>query len=146
VPGPRSPRRPLRVRELRLPRNDRLRDLDDYGRWDYDATYGHVWVPTRVDAGWAPYREGHWAFVAPWGWTWVDDAPWGSLRSTMDAVSGARDVGLGFRDPYSSVPCTLRLWLLRRRRRIHVSVGFGGGGGVAWFPLGPGESSFPGTT
>jgi hypothetical protein len=52
-------------------------DLDQYGRWSYDSTYGHVWIPTAVDSGWAPYRAGHWAFVAPWGWTWVDDAPWG---------------------------------------------------------------------
>ena len=30
-----------------------------------------------VAAGWAPYRYGRWAWVRPWGWTWVDDAPWG---------------------------------------------------------------------
>ena len=35
-----------------------------------------VWYP-NVYPGWAPYREGHWAWVEPWGWTWVDDAPWG---------------------------------------------------------------------
>ena len=23
------------------------------------------------------YRDGHWAWVDPWGWTWIDDAPWG---------------------------------------------------------------------
>ena len=27
--------------------------------------------------GWAPYQSGHWAYVAPWGYTWVDDSPWG---------------------------------------------------------------------
>jgi hypothetical protein len=26
---------------------------------------------------WAPYRYGHWSWIDPWGWTWVDDAPWG---------------------------------------------------------------------
>ena len=36
----------------------------------------HVWVP-RVAVGWAPYRDGHWAWISPWGWTWIDDAPWG---------------------------------------------------------------------
>jgi len=30
-----------------------------------------------MPAGWAPYREGHWAWVEPWGWTWIDDEPWG---------------------------------------------------------------------
>ena len=52
-------------------------DLDANGTWRVDATYGNVWIPSRVAAGWAPYRDGHWAWVDPWGWTWVDDAPWG---------------------------------------------------------------------
>ena len=52
-------------------------DLDDYGVWRNEAEYGAVWFPTRVEAGWAPYRYGRWTWVRPWGWTWVDDAPWG---------------------------------------------------------------------
>jgi len=52
-------------------------DLDANGTWSADATYGNVWYPTRVASGWAPYRDGHWAWIDPWGWTWVDDAPWG---------------------------------------------------------------------
>jgi hypothetical protein len=52
-------------------------DLDQYGRWGNQPGYGDVWMPNSVAAGWAPYHDGHWAWVAPWGWTWVDDAPWG---------------------------------------------------------------------
>ena len=52
-------------------------DLDRNGRWDNHPEYGALWVPTVVAADWAPYRYGHWAWVRPWGWTWVDDAPWG---------------------------------------------------------------------
>ncbi len=52
-------------------------DLDDYGVWRNEAEYGVVWYPTRVEAGWVPYRYGRWTWVRPWGWTWVDDAPWG---------------------------------------------------------------------
>lgn len=52
-------------------------DLDAYGAWETDTTYGSVWYPTQVAAGWAPYRDGRWTWVAPWGWTWVDAAPWG---------------------------------------------------------------------
>ncbi|MBV9343654.1 MAG: hypothetical protein JOZ03_01535 [Gammaproteobacteria bacterium] len=52
-------------------------DLDQYGTWRTYPEYGALWVPTRVASGWAPYRYGHWAWVSPWGWTWVDDAPWG---------------------------------------------------------------------
>ena len=56
-------------------------DLDQYGTWRTDRTYGQVWVPTRVSRNWAPYRQGHWAWVDPWGWTWVDDAPFGFVTS-----------------------------------------------------------------
>jgi len=52
-------------------------DLDEYGEWSYVAGYGPCWHPRTVVAGWAPYRFGHWAYVGPWGWTWVDDASWG---------------------------------------------------------------------
>jgi uncharacterized protein DUF6600 len=38
-------------------------------------------APTTVAVGWAPYRFGHWTWVGPWGWTWVDDAPWGYAPS-----------------------------------------------------------------
>lgn len=51
--------------------------LDTYGDWTNDATYGVVWYPRAVPAGWAPYRHGQWRWVRPWGWTWVDYAPWG---------------------------------------------------------------------
>ncbi len=53
------------------------RDLDEYGSWRESGSYGWVWYPRRVANDWAPYRFGHWTFVSPWGWTWVDDAPWG---------------------------------------------------------------------
>jgi hypothetical protein len=53
------------------------RDLDDYGTWETTPTYGPVWYPSTVAVGWAPYRFGNWTWVAPWGWTWVDAAPWG---------------------------------------------------------------------
>ena len=52
-------------------------ELDFHGDWIPDATYGNVWVPRAVPAGWAPYRSGQWRWVRPWGWTWVDQAPWG---------------------------------------------------------------------
>jgi hypothetical protein len=52
-------------------------DLDRYGRWDTHPDHGAVWFPQNVAVGWAPYRDGRWAWVPPWGWTWVDAAPWG---------------------------------------------------------------------
>jgi hypothetical protein len=52
-------------------------DLDDNGSWSSEPEYGYVWTPTRVVVGWSPYRYGRWVSVSPWGWTWIDDAPWG---------------------------------------------------------------------
>ena len=51
--------------------------LDGYGDWRTNSEYGTVWFP-RVSVGqWAPYQNGQWRWIAPWGWTWVDNAPWG---------------------------------------------------------------------
>ena len=52
-------------------------DLDQYGDWRDDPEYGYVWAPTRVVSGWSPYRFGRYSYVSGWGWTWIDDAPWG---------------------------------------------------------------------
>jgi hypothetical protein len=52
-------------------------DLDRYGRWSTHPEFGAVWYPLDVRAGWEPYRHGRWAWVRPWGWTWIDEAPWG---------------------------------------------------------------------
>src|SRR5262249_12650694 len=52
-------------------------DLDEHGRWEEAHGAGRIWIPTYAGPGWAPYRHGHWSWVYPWGWTWVDDASWG---------------------------------------------------------------------
>ena len=51
--------------------------LDAHGQWSQDATHGPVWHPQGTATNWAPYRNGRWEWIAPWGWTWIDDAPWG---------------------------------------------------------------------
>ena len=52
-------------------------ELDGYGDWVVDPGYGSVWYPQVVVVDWAPYRFGHWAWIGLWGWTWIDDQPWG---------------------------------------------------------------------
>jgi len=59
------------------PRMTGYQELDAYGDWQTTADYGSVWYPRRVADDWAPYRFGRWAWVAPWGWTWIDRSPWG---------------------------------------------------------------------
>ena len=41
-------------------------DLDGYGQWVTEPSYGIVWVPV-VAAGWAPYHYGYWNWIGPVG-------------------------------------------------------------------------------
>lgn len=50
--------------------------LSPYGTWTSLPTYGLVWQPTGMAAGWRPYLWGQWVWTR-WGWTWVSDEPWG---------------------------------------------------------------------
>lgn len=56
-------------------------DLNDYGAWVHTRDYGYVWRPHRSSisgyADWSPYRYGHWRWMPPYGWIWVNDEPWG---------------------------------------------------------------------
>jgi hypothetical protein len=120
-------------------------DLDDNGEWRNTPDYGYVWYPTRVAAGWAPYRFGHWVWVAPWGWTWVEDEPWGFAPFHYGRWA---EVGGGW--CWVPGPVVVRpvyapaLVVFVGGPRFGVSMSFGGGGGgVAWFPLGPREVYVP---
>jgi len=54
-----------------------VEDLDRNGRWEQSSEFGAVWIPFVVVPDWAPYRYGRWVWTRHWGWSWVDDAPWG---------------------------------------------------------------------
>src|SRR5271165_2640020 len=124
-------------------------DLDNNGTWRSDPTYGNVWTPTSVQSGWAPYHNGHWVWIAPWGWTWVDDAPWGyapfhygrwvSIRGNWGWVPGP----MNYQPVYAPA---LVAFIGGSNFGVSVSVGGGGNGGgnVGWFPLGPREVYVPG--
>ena len=56
-------------------------ELQRHGRWESHPEYGLAWVPMGVPPGWAPFRDGRWAWVSPWGWTWVDAQPWAFVTS-----------------------------------------------------------------
>ena len=55
--------------------------LDEHGAWENVAGLGDVWFPKDLPSDWAPYRYGHWRWIGPWGWTWIDDMPWGFATS-----------------------------------------------------------------
>ncbi|HUC54533.1 MAG TPA: DUF6600 domain-containing protein [Candidatus Cybelea sp.] len=120
-------------------------DLDDNGGWRPVPEYGTVWFPHVTVVGWAPYRYGHWAWISPWGWTWVDDEPWGFAPfhyGRWVVVGGVwgwvpcppRPVGVVYVRPVYAP--ALVAWV--GGPHFSVGIGIGGGGvGVAWFPLGP---------
>jgi len=120
-------------------------DLDRYGTWRDDPEYGHVWVPSQVEAGWAPYHRGHWVNIAPWGWTWVDAQPWGFApfhygrwaysRGAWVWVPGSVAIVVG-RPPVRPYYAPALVAFVGGGR-FSLSLSIGGGAGVAWFPLGP---------
>jgi TonB family protein len=151
------------TRELREERSQSARyvspeltgheDLDNNGTWRTDRRYGAVWVPTHVSRDWAPYKEGHWAWVDPWGWTWVDDAPAGFVTSHYGRWAHLDD-GYG-RGSWAWVPPHHEENRDDAQRPVYspalvtfvgdrnASRDFGGGGGVAWVALAPGEVFVP---
>jgi FecR protein len=117
-------------------------DLDDYGTWKEEPTYGSVWVPNNVPVGWAPYSNGYWNWVNPWGWTWVDYAPWG-----FAPYHYGRWNYFGGYWGWCPGPIYARPFygpaFVGFVGGFGFGVGFGWGGGVGWFPLGWGEPFHP---
>ena len=115
--------------------------LDSHGEWARDATYGSVWYPSVGVADWAPYRYGRWSWIEPWGWTWVDDAPWGFAPSHYGrwAQIGPRWAWVpGPPAPRPVYAPALVAFMGGGGDRWGVALG-GGRPGAAWFPLAPGE-------
>lgn len=119
-------------------------DLDDHGSWQTEPEYGRIWVPRITISGWAPYRYGHWAWIAPWGWTWVDDAPWGFAPFHYGRWAYLRGhwcwvPGPVVRRPYYA-PALVAFVGSPGGWSLNISSG---APAVAWFPLGPRESYRP---
>lgn len=117
-------------------------DLDLYGDWIYIAGYGPCWRPRGLVVGWAPYRFGHWTWVGPWGWTWVEEEPWGFAPFHYGRWAFVANGWVWVPGPSVGRPVyapALVGW-------VGGGVGsrFSFGAGVGWFPLAPGEVFIPG--
>src|SRR5215467_14494633 len=123
-------------------------DLDEHGGWRSVPEYGNVWFPRAVVVGWAPYRYGHWVWISPWGWTWVDDEPWGfapfhygrwvavgGVWGWVPAPPRPAIVTVAYVRPVYSP--ALVAWVGGAHWGVGVAVGSAPAAGVAWFPLGP---------
>jgi len=113
-------------------------DLDDQGSWQ-PTSYGYMWFPHGLQPGWAPYQQGHWAYVPPWGYTWVDDNRWGFAPSHYGrwaSVNGA----WGWIPAPPPAPGAL---YVRPVYAPALVAWVGAGATIAWFALGPHEVYVP---
>ena len=118
--------------------------LDPHGQWVRDAARGAIWIPQGIAPNWAPYRDGRWEWIAPWGWTWIDAASWGFAPfhyGRWDLIDGR----------WAWVPGRLSLRPVYAPALVGfvdgthgVLPGVSSGQRVAWFPLAPGEMWQPG--
>ena len=92
--------------------------------------------------GWAPYRFGHWVCVGPWGWTWVEDEPWGFAPFHYGRWAYVNSGWFWVPGPVVVRP----VWAPALVAFVGGGPGFhfSAGVGVGWFPLAPGEVYLPG--
>src|SRR5688500_13293364 len=112
-------------------------DLDAYGSWATEPDYGALWYPRGVAASWAPYRHGRWDYVRPWGWTWIDDSPWGYAPFHYGRWVYVRNRWAwhpGERVARPAWAPALVAWIGGSNFNIGVSSG---GPAVGWYPLSP---------
>jgi hypothetical protein len=108
-----------------------VESLDHAGRWEASPA-----------SDWAPYRFGHWVSIEPWGWTWVDDAPWGFAPFHYGRWALWRDHWAWVPGEYVARPVyapALVGWVGGAPPAARVSVGVN----VGWFPLAPHEVYLP---
>ncbi len=118
-------------------------ELDLNGRWEQHPEFGPVWLPLGVAADWAPYSDGRWTWVQPWGWTWVDKARWGFAPSHYGRWAYWRDSWCWVPGAYVARPVyapALVAWVGGAGWGVRVNVG---GPPVGWLPLAPREVYAP---
>lgn len=122
-------------------------DLNAYGSWSNDGTYGQVWSPRNVPSGWAPYRTGHWAYVKPWGWTWIDEQPWGFAPYHYGRWANSQGRWVWVPPQREQRPVYApALVAFVGGIELAVTLGNQSTAPVGWFPLGPREVYVPSYT
>ena len=127
---------------LLSPRMTGYEDLDAFGDWIDDREYGRLWSPRAVVSGWAPYRHGSWAYVRPWGWTWVDEAAWGFAPFHYGRWLHRHTRWYWWPGSYQRRPVyapALVGWQGGGNWQVSLTLG----GNIGWFPLAPHEHYVP---
>jgi len=117
--------------------------LDRYGRWDTLPDSEPVWFPTSVPDDWAPYRFGHWDWIEPWGWTWVDDQPWGFAPFHYGRWVNIDGHWGWLPGAVQEHPVYAPALVAFVDAPDEPGSGPDGGPDVGWFPLGPGDDYAP---
>jgi hypothetical protein len=122
-------------------------DMNAYGSWSKDSQYGDVWTPRSVPANWQPYRTGHWSNVKPWGWTWIDDQPWGYAPYHYGRWANRNNHWVWV-PPQRDAPPVYAPALVAFIGGVELSMTLGNQSSapVGWFPLGPRETYVPSYT
>lgn len=105
-------------------------DLDRYGRWVNDESYGTAWVPYDMVNDWAPYSYGRWCYRPLYGWTWVSYEPWGWLPYHYGRWHRSSIYG------WCWIPgpaFSFNFW------SPALVAFYNGPGWISWCPLGPGD-------
>jgi hypothetical protein len=117
-------------------------DLDQYGHWVDEASYGEVWTPNEP-ADWSPYSDGRWVWEPYYGWTWIGAEPWGYAPYHYGNWFYANNNWFW----YPGARTAVRVY--RPALVGFFSFGFGGGGlsvgfgNIGWVPLAPFEAFHP---
>jgi hypothetical protein len=136
--------RKLPARRYVSPEMTGYEDLDTYGSWRTESDVGPVWYPQAVPADWQPYRYGHWAWVNPWGWTWIDDQPWGFAPFHYGRWTRIRDRWGWIPGRLIPRPCYApALVAFIGGPGWHPGLSLGPDRPVGWFPLAPREVYVP---
>jgi len=111
------------------------------GTWETDAKLGEIWYPNGVADDWAPYRDGSWRFLPPWGWTWIDNAAWGFAPSHYGRWARIGERWAWAPGPQADAPDYNPAEVaFIGTAGIGLSQPGDSGPAVAWFPLAPGET------
>ena len=117
-------------------------ELARHGAWSTGPGSARMWTPAKLPAGWQPYQQGAWSWKLPWGWTWVDDQPWGfapfhygrwlQVKGRWAWTPGQWGAARPVFAP------ALVGWI------GGPALGVDGGPAIGWVPLAPDEPVFPG--